>query len=521
MTRIDFDTLVGLGVAEDAARSIMNDLSMRRMQAAESGVEIDDELTLENLTGLGMSEEQARGLVNDAAQQRLQMRENQAATDAQRAAIAQAAAEADELAGIRQQQRAQLGERMPQIEANLAALNIARMADAGQLVPGAEQTDPERVAAMNIARMAAAGQLVPGAEATDSEQELLRRQAAAIASGQDMMGEPLVAGAEATDSPEQIALRQQYPGMSPEQIQAAELRKKQLTELQDLRAKAAAGQQTVDSMYNRAAIQALMGASQPIAPRTFGEAMSGKPATAQAEMQQNINLARQFFGRQGTVQRERMKAAEAERRMRRFRASQKQKRELAEARAKAQQERFEASERRKTEAAVAKNEVLLELGAGKIQSAADRLDRMTALGFARLAASRENNALLRQLKQTEQGRKALKGRAGDIRVLLQNNQANLSRISREIKDANDAVQQARFALSFDPTLENEAALENAQEQLRKLTQERSAELADQAQNRIAQRAVSEEQLGVDIGGDSRKKKARSLLQPQTQQQRRQ
>ena len=269
-------------------------------------------------------------------------------------------------------------------------------------------------------------------------------------------------------------------------------------------------------MYNRAAIQALMGASQPIAPRTFGEAMSGKPATAQAEMQQNINLARQFFGRQGTVQRERMKAAEAERRMRRFRASQKQKRELAEARAKAQQERFEASERRKTEAAVAKNEVLLELGAGKIQSAADRLDRMTALGFARLAASRENNELLRQLRQTEQGRKALKGRAGDIRVLLQNNQANLSRISREISDANDAVQQARFALTLDPTLENESALQNAQEQLQRLVGERSAELADQARNRVAQRRISEEQLGVDIGDNTRKKKARSLLQPSAQ-----
>ena len=503
MARIDFDTLIGLGVAENDARNIVNDLSMRRMQGAESGVVVDDELTLENLTGLGMSEEQARGLVNDAAQQRLQMRENQAATDAQRAAVAQAAAEAQELQGIRTQQRAQLSERMPQIEANLQALNIAKMADAGQLVAGAEQTD--------------------------SEQELLRRQAAAIAGGQDMMGRRLVPGAEATDSEQVIALRQQNPGASAEQIQqliAAEKQRKleivqqrqrerQMVELQKLRAEQAAGTQQIDSLYNRAAIQALMGVSQPIGPRTFGEAMSGKPTTAQAEMQQNINLARQFFGRQGTVQRDRMKAAEAERRMRRFRDSQKQKRELAETRAKAQQERFEASERRKTEAAVARNEVMLEIGAGRLQNAADRIDLMSTLGFARLAADRKNAELLRKLQASKRGQATLKARAGDLKALLQNNQANLSRISREISDANDMVQQASYRLTIDPTFENESALENARANLRRLTGERSAELADQAKNRTAQRQVSEAQLGINIGNQDKKRRGAALLQPQT------
>ena len=345
-----------------------------------------------------------------------------------------------------------------------------------------------------------------------------------------MMGRRLVPGAEATDSEQVIALRQQNPGASAEQIQqliAAEKQRKlkivqqrqrerQMVELQKLRAEQATGTQQIDSLYNRAAIQALMGASQPIGPRTFGEAMSGKPTTAQAEMQQNINLARQFFGRQGTVQRGRMKTAEAERRMRRFRDSQKQKRELAEARAKAQQERFEASEMRKAEAAIAKNEVMLEIGAGRIQSAADKLNSMTSLGFARLAADKTNAELLRNLKATEQGRRALKGRAGDIRILLQNNQANLSRISREIRDANDDVQQARFAMQIDGrTLETEKALIDAQETLQSLTKERTAELADQTRNRLAQRSISEQQLNINIGAQGKKRRGASLLKQQT------
>tara|TARA_R100001463_G_scaffold88_7_gene457 strand:- start:1713 stop:3257 length:1545 start_codon:yes stop_codon:yes gene_type:complete len=487
MNRIDFGTLVGLGVAEDAARGIVNSLSMRRMQAAESGIEIDDTLTLENLTDLGIGEEQARGLINSALNQRFQMQENAAATDMQRAAIAQAAAEADQMGAIRQDQRAQLAGRMEGIEANLGALNIARMAQAGQLTPGAEATDPEA--------------------------ELLRRQAAAtaaaIAGGRDMQGRPLVAGAEATDSAELIALRQQNPGASAEQIQAirtqraeaeqrqemlrtqraeAEQRQEMLRKMGQLRSRQSAASGEVDSLYNQAALQAMMAASQPIGPRTFGEAMSGKPVTAQAEMQQNINLARQFFGRQGTVQRDRMKAAEAENRMRRFTAKQKQQREIEDARLT--QRAQQAANRESTRKLVARNRnnLLRSIAGGKMNAAADRLSSLEDIQFAKLFIAEEGQKLARDLAADKTTRASLKERQGDLKLLLLTSNQNLTRISGEVKDAKNRVTQARYALqSNGRTPEGESALASAESNLDALQKERTRELAEQNDLRRSQK----------------------------------
>lgn len=493
MNRIDFGTLVGLGVAEDVARGIVNDLSMRRMQAAESGIEIDDTLTLENLTSLGIGEEQARGLMNDAANQRFQMQENAAATDMQRAAIAQAAAEADQMGAIRQDQRAQLAGRMEGIEANLGALNIARMAQAGQLTPGAEATDPEA--------------------------ELLRRQAAAIAGGRDMQGRPLVAGAEATDSAELIALRQQNPGASAEQIQAirtqraeAEKRQEMLRSMGQLRSRQAAASGEVDSLYNQAALQAMMAASQPIGPRTFGEAMSGKPVTAQAEMQQNINLARQFFGRQGTVQRDRMKAAEAENRMRRFTAKQKQQREIEDARLT--QRRQQAADRESTRKLVARNRNILlrAIAGGKRSDAADRLGLMEDIAFAKLLLAEDGQQLARDLAADKTTRAVLNERQGDLKLLLQTSNQNLRRVSREVQNAKEGVTQARYAVQLNRTPETESALQAAENDLQALQDERSRELTEQDELRRSQKNLQSALFQNDsLNKRSKKQTAGSIL----------
>ena len=315
--RIEYDTLVGLGVMPDVARGIVNDLSMRRMQGQESGVEVDDSLTLENLKGLGMSDEQATGLMNDAAMQRHQQQQNAMAYEAQQAGIAQERAAADEQGAIRADQRATLMGRKEEITANLEALarrKIEQQAeddfytekDRLMLAYGAEQAD----------------RLAKQQEEDAFDADAAARQFVANVPTVDWSrGEQAIPGVayDTYETPESTRVLLEGGAQRQQQQQEAKAKAARAAELATLETAVNTGQQQVDSLTNRAALQALMNASAPIAPRNFGEAMKGTPTTAQAEMTQNINLAREFFGRQGKVQRGKMKQLEAERRMQRHR----------------------------------------------------------------------------------------------------------------------------------------------------------------------------------------------------------
>ena len=121
--------------------------------------------------------------------------------------------------------------------------------------------------------------------------------------------------------------------------------------------------------YQKAALMMMQQAAEPIGPRTIGEAMSGKYGQAAAQSQQDINIARQFFGERGKIQRGAMKEAEYKRKSKRF--------EAREQRLKTQGERGDTTRR---EVAMARDKTRTETNAASIVSreliAANRLSEL-------------------------------------------------------------------------------------------------------------------------------------------------
>jgi len=509
--RIDYETLVGLGVMPDVARGIVNDLSMRRTQAQESGVEVDDSLTFENLKGLGMSDEQAKGLMNDASLQRIQQQESAAALEEQRAADAQARAEADELGSIRADQRAALMGRKEDITANLQALNIARMADAGQLVPGAEATDPdsviadrerqrlqeqaEAIAMMNAALSPAAEQYgdqpkpMMFDEFTDDSVEAYRRNIAAdeaIAARRNVDTSALPAGI----GRQAVARLDEAQAAKEQEAKAKATREADLAKLE---LGVQQGQAQVDSLYNQAAIQALMNASQPMKPRTVGEAMKGTPTTAQAEMQQNVNLAREFFGRQGKVQRSKMKELEAQRRMKRHRDKEERMRDQMAAR----QKRFEASEERKEQAHLDRielQEMLYGPEGTKTALAIDKLNQMTNWQQALIMERRLTRHAQLKMAQSKEGRAYLRDASSKWDRLWRQKQGEAQDARRRVDTARRDLDRVLNSIERDDTPEKQkrkAQLESTIFQ----AEERAS--AAERRSRIYERSAANAQRIVD------------------------